>query len=351
MFRKMLTERRRRLLQLIVDEYVNTAQPVGSGSVAQKHNMPYSPATIRNEMAALEDEGFITHPHTSAGRVPTDLGYRYYVQTLMREEKLPEDLKQTIRHQFHQAARELDEWARLCAAIIAGRLQNAAVVSTPHSSHPRLRLVELVSVHENLALLIVVLQEARVVQQTIPLEQPMTQDELTALARRLNEIVGGKTAAELRAQTAAQPGAAPTEPATPAEGAIIEATAALLETAETSMLEPSFMEGMRDLLKQPEFARGEQLLSLLELLEERNLSRAIPTPSGEGHEIRILIGGEHPEDAMRVCSVITTRYAGPSGLQGVLSVVGPTRMDYPRAVSMVRYMSSLMEELLGVYFA
>ena len=338
----MLTERRQKLLRLIVDEYVTTAQPVGSGTIVEKYRLGLSSATIRNEMAALEDEGYIAQPHTSAGRVPTDLGYRYYVHALMREERLPEELQQTIRHQFHQAARELEEWARLAAAILAGRLHNAAVVSTPHSAQPRLRRLDMVAVHDYLALLIVVLQEARVIQQTLALERPMTQEELTAMARKLNDLLAGKSAAEIREQRIEL---------TPVEASILDAAASLLETAELALLEPSYTEGLRDLLKQPEFARGEKLLSLMELLEERNLPRAIPSSDESGGAVKIIIGGEHPEDAMRGCSVITTRYSGPSGLQGVLSVVGPTRMHYPRTVSMVRYMSSLMEELLGVYFA
>jgi len=338
----MLTERRQKLLQIIVDEYVTSAQPVGSSVLVEKYRLPYSAATVRNEMSRLEDEGYIAQPHTSAGRVPTDTGYRYYVEALMHEETPSEELQQTIRHQFHQAARELEEWARLAAAILAGRLQNAAVVTTPHSPEPRMRWIEIVGVHDYLALLVVVLQEARVLQQTLALEQPLTQDELTAIARRLNGLFDGKTAAQIRSQNL---------PAIPIEAAIAEAAASMLDAADTEGVEPSFMEGLRELLRQPEFTQGERILGILELLEDRNLSRAIPPPVVKGGDVTIVIGGEHPLDAMRLCSVITTNYAGPAGLRGSLSVVGPTRMHYPRTVSMVRYMSTLMEELLGVYFA
>ncbi len=344
----MLTDRRQKLLHLIIDEYVTTAQPVGSNALVEKYGLPTSSATIRNEMAQLEDEGYIAQPHTSAGRVPTDSGYRYYVEVLMREEAVPPDLQHTIRHQFHQAARELEEWARLAAAIIAARLHNAAVVTTPHSPQPRLRWLELVGVHDYLALLVVVLQEARVLQQTLALDRPFTQDELTGVARILNNLLDGRTAAEIRASRLEL---------TPVEASVIDATAALIESTESEGAEPSYLEGARDLLRQPEFTHGERVLALLELLEERNLARAIPAEPSQtggvagGSEIKIIIGGEHPVDAMRVCSVITTRYTGPSGLRGTLSVVGPTRMHYPRAVATVRYMSSLMEELLGVYFA
>jgi heat-inducible transcriptional repressor len=337
-----LTERRQKLLQFIIDEYVTTAQPVGSSALVEKYRLPVSAATIRNEMAALEEEGYITQPHTSAGRVPTDRGYRFYVEALMREERISAELQGMIRHQFHQAARELEEWARLAAAILATNLRNAAVVTTPHSPQPRLRWIELVGVHDYLALLVVVLQEARVLQQTLALERPFTQDELTAVARKLNDVLAGKSAAELRT---------PYLELAPVESAVVEATANLIDTTDEAGIEPSFLEGMRELLGQPEFTQGERIIRLLEQLEDRNLARAIPQPGAREQGITVIIGEEHPVDAMRVCSVITTRYTGPSGLRGTLSVVGPTRMHYPRTVSMVRYMSALMEELLGVYFA
>ena len=338
----MLSERRQQLLQYIIDEYVTTAQPVGSNALVEKYRLPISAATIRNEMAALEEEGYIAQPHTSAGRVPTDRGYRFYVEALMREERIPAELQQMIRHQFHQAARELEEWARLSAAILAGRLHNAAVVTTPRSPEPRLRWLELVSVHDYLALLVVVLEEARVLQQTLALDQPFSQEELTGVARKLNDLLAGKSAAQIREQRLL--------PA-PVENSIAGATAGLIESTDEGGVEPGFLEGLRDLLRQPEFTQAGRVLALLESLDERNLSRAIPQESPTGTEVRIIIGDEHPVDAMRVCSVITARYTGPSGLRGTLSVVGPTRMHYPRTVSMVRYMSALMEELLGVYFA
>lgn len=338
----MLTERRQKLLQIIIDEYVSTAQPVGSNALVEKYGLAVSSATIRNEMAHLEEEGYIAQPHTSAGRVPTDIGYRYYVEALMREEQVPPELQHTIRHQFHQAARELEEWARLAAAIMAARLNNAAVVTTPHSPRPRLRWLELVGVHDYLALLVVVLQEARVLQQTLALERPVSQEELTSVARKLNDLLAGKTAAQMKALALE---------ASTVETAVIESAATMLKAVEETDAEPSFLEGMRDLLRQPEFTQGDRILGLLEHLEDRNLSRAIPIASEDGGSVRIIIGGEHPVDALRVCSVITAHYTGPAGLRGTLSVVGPTRMHYARAVSTVRYMSSLMAELLGVYFA
>ncbi|MCH7578602.1 MAG: HrcA family transcriptional regulator, partial [Chloroflexi bacterium] len=133
----MLTERREQLLRFIVDEYVRSAQPVASSAVVQRYGLPVSSATIRNEMARLEDEGYIVQPHTSAGRVPSDKGYRYYVEALMRPQEPPAAVQQTIRHQFHQAAGETDEWAQLAAAVLAARLSYVSVVTAPHAAQTR----------------------------------------------------------------------------------------------------------------------------------------------------------------------------------------------------------------------
>jgi len=336
----MLTERREKLLRFIVDEYVNSAQPVGSHAIVEKYGLPVSTATVRKEMMRLEEDGYISQPHTSAGRVPSDKGYRYYVESLMADEAPPRSLQEMIRHQFHQSAHEVEEWARLAAAILAAHLHNAAVVTPPHSTRPRLRWLEMVSLHDFLVLLVLVLQEARILRQTLALDETRSQDELAAMAGRLNELFAGKTGDEMRRSPAEL---------SRLEASVVAAAAELMED-EDAAFEPAFLVGLRDMLGQPEFSDSDRILALLELMEERNLSQAIPLRLVQREGVSVIIGREHPSDAMRQCSVVITRYGGPAGLRGTLSVVGPTRMHYPRAVSLVRYMASVMDELLGAQF-
>jgi heat-inducible transcriptional repressor len=338
----MLTDRRARLLRFIVDEYVRTAQPVASAAIVERYGLPVSSATIRNEMAKLEEEGYIVQPHTSAGRIPSDSGYRYYLEALMRPHDPPAAVQQTIRHQFHQAAGETDEWAHLAAAVLAARLSYVSVVTPPQAAQPRLRSLQLVSVHDFAALLVVVLQETQVLQQTIHLERPATQAELSDVAARLISLYAGRTAGEIRASQAEH---------LSLDADVLGAALNLMEAAEADSFAAAHLEGMREMLREPEFAEGDTMLSLLDLLERSNLPKAIPVARVGEHEIVALIGSEHPQDAMRQCSVVISRYAGASGLRGTISVVGPTRMHYPRAVSLVRYVSALMEELLDAYFS
>ncbi len=194
----MLTERREQLLRFIVDEYVRSAQPVASSAVVRRRGLPVSSATIRNEMARLEDEGYIVQPHTSAGRIPSDKGYRYYVEALMRPQEPPVAVQQTIRHQFHQAAGETAEWAHLAAAVLAARLSYVSVVTAPQAARPRLRWLPLVNVQDFVALLVLVLQETLVLQHTLTLDRPLSQDDLNEVAARLNSLYAGRTVDEIR---------------------------------------------------------------------------------------------------------------------------------------------------------
>lgn len=337
----MLTERREQLLRCIVDEHVRTAQPVASGAVVRRYGLRVSPATIRNEMARLEEEGYIVQPHTSSGRIPSDRGYRYYVEALMRPRELPLAVQQTIRHQFHQTAGEVAEWAHLAAAVLAARLSYAAVVTAPYAAPPRLRWLHLVSVHDYLALLLVVLQEARVLQHTLALDRTFSQNELSDVAVRLNSLYASRTAAEIRAKQVEH---------LSLEADALRAALDLMDSVEAESFGEAYLEGLGHMLREPEFAQGDRILDLLDLLEQPNLPKAIPVARAGGRKVTIIIGSEHPHDAMRQCSVVISPYGG-SGLRGTISIVGPTRMHYPEAVSMVRYVNSILEELLDAYFS
>jgi heat-inducible transcriptional repressor len=196
----MLTKREERILKVIVGEYVSTAMPVGSESIAHKHELGVSPATIRNDMACLEEEGYITHPHTSAGRIPSDKGYRYYVESLMEEMELPPPEQRTIRHLFHQVETDMEEWVQLAAAILSRVARNLALVTFPKASLSRLRHMELVTIQEFLALLIVVLKEAKLKKQILPLDQATSQEGLSMIANKLNAAFEGMTSWQIAAK-------------------------------------------------------------------------------------------------------------------------------------------------------
>ena len=332
----MLTDRRSSLLNLIVEEYVDTALPVGSKYIVSKHGMAVSPATVRLEMARLEDEGFITQPHTSAGRVPSDKGYRYYVEALMAEDALPYEERETIRHQFHQTERAMEQWFQLAAAVLAHQVSNFAVVTSPRSSETRLRHVQLVPLHELSALLVVVLNEARIRQQVLVLREPVQEDELLSVAASVNERYAGLTPREVTLLP---------EPASELQGTVLKAVVELMDQ-ESVALGDVFRDGVREVLSQPEFARSERMLDIIDILEQRTLSSAIPIRQLGNEGISVVIGEENSHESLRECSVVVARYGSDGGPSGVVAVLGPTRMRYSRTIPTVRYLATLLGEMM-----
>jgi heat-inducible transcriptional repressor len=336
----MLVERRSRILRLIIEEYVESAMPVGSETIVRKYRLPVSSATIRNEMARLEEEGYITHPHTSAGRVPSDKGYRYYIESLMEEQELTQEERETIRHQFHQAGRELEEWVHLAAAVLAQLVRNMAVVTTPRSPHCRLKHLELVSLHDLVVLLVIVLHDGRLMQQVLTLSEALSQDELTATAHRLTDLYKGLTAPQVRSRAVELP---------TLESQVMDCIQALLTAEDEGRYDEAFLEGVPLVLGQPEFSRTEKMLDLLTVLDEYSLTRMLPLRSLAGEGVTVVIGRENREDALRDCSLLVTRYGVPGALSGAVAVLGPTRMRYPRTISTVRYLGALMSDLVSQY--
>jgi heat-inducible transcriptional repressor len=334
----MLTERRSALLNLIVDEYVSTALPVGSQYIVRKHAMAVSPATVRIEMARLEEEGYISQPHTSAGRVPSDKGYRYYVESLMPNEGIPYEERQTIRHQFHQTERAMEQWFQLAAAVLAHSVSNFAVVTSPTSRETRLRHVQIVPLQELSALCVVVLNEARVRQQVISFRDPVEERTLTRVAGLVNERYSGLSLSEIRSQSVLQ--------LSDLDGLVTRVVIELMDQEEVALGEV-FRDGVREVLSQPEFARSERILDLVDVLEQRTLSNAIPIRQLGEDGISVVIGSENRNEAMRECSIVIARYGTEGGPTGVVAVLGPTRMRYGRTISTVQYLASVLGDLMA----
>jgi len=334
----VLNERRAAILQLIIDDYVRSATPVGSENIVRTHGLGLSSATLRNEMARLEDDGYISHPHTSAGRVPSDKGYRYYVETLMQDTDIANDEKLRILHQFHQASMEIPEWLQLAASVLAQAAQNLAVVTAPRNLSAKLKHLQLVGLSEQATLMVLVTEDIKVHQQVIQLPEPVNQDELNEIAARLNQRLSGKGADAIREAR---------DGVSPLEELLSDHAAEMLALEDNSQYAEPHLEGIANVLRQPEFSRSDRMLDVVEALEERNLAKVIPFETIADEGVTVIIGAENRQDAMRDCSVVIARYsAGEGGPTGAIAVVGPTRMYYPRAIASVRYLGGLMSDLM-----
>lgn len=338
-----LSERRARILAFIVDDYVDSAQPVGSQALVARHQLSLSSATVRNEMAALEDDGYITHPHTSAGRIPSHQGYRYYVSSLMDERQLTRQEQIGILHQFHQSARQIEEWTSLAASVLSHKLHSVALVTHPRRQEVRLKQLQLVEIAENRALLIVVTGDAAVHQLTLEFPVPAPQELLSRLAARLNAEFGGQMAAELQLKQAAEPLGA-------VEAVVVAGVIELLLREQRQVAETPVVEGVRELLRQPEYGDSDRMLDTLEAVEERRLRDAIPAEAVDEGDVAIVIGDENHQGPYQDMSFVLARYGTSAHGDGVVGVLGPTRMPYRDAVAHVRYVSDVLTELLRKYY-
>lgn len=334
----MLSERQAAILQFIIDDYIETAAPVGSEHFVRSHHLGLSPATIRNEMARLEEEEYVFHPHTSAGRVPSDKGYRYYVETLMQDTEVGDEEKLRIRHQFHQASADPDGWLQLAASVLAQSVRNLAMVTAPRATSAILKHLELIELGEITALLVLLTQDITLHQQLITVPEPIGQQELTGIAGRFNRQFVDKGAMVIEEASATL---------NPIEARIALAVAEIMKEERTGQYPEPHFEGIRNVLQQPEFSQSEKMLNILEAMEEHNLSRVIPFDRIMGTGVSVVIGSENRDDSMRECSVVVTSYGLPErGTSGALAILGPTRMQYPRAIAAVRYLGALMSELM-----
>lgn len=333
----MLSERREWVLNVLVSDYITTATPVGSEAIVRKYSLGVSPATIRNEMAYLEGEGFITHPHTSAGRIPADKGYRYYVEATP-EQPLAFSEQEAIRQQLLRVARDVEELVHLAAALLARAAHNVALVTPPQAPVPRYKHLELVPLNDLVVLLLLVLNEAQVRRQALTLDEPLSQEQLMVMANRLNAALQGMTAAQIRGRLAAL---------SPAEVTAARAVMEMLEVEEVNQREEAHLEGLRNLLAQPEFSESSRVLALLDVLEDRQARRDLLAGLYADDAVRVAIGSENRVMGIEDCSVVVMRYGIPGLMTGTLAVLGPTRMAYPRVIAAIRYLSALMSGLIA----
>lgn len=343
-----LTEREEQVLEAVVRTYVRTAEPVGSRRATKQYPLGVSPATVRNTMADLEDKGFLYHPHTSAGRVPTDLAYRYYVDALMRPMRLTHHERDKLRRELKETGAGALEWLVHRAAQALGLLTGElGVAVAPRLDEAVLERVELAAVSSEKVLLMLTLDSGvvRTVYVDVPLSVP--RGTLASVTVLLNERLAGQTLKEIRSTLPerlrdAAPGDAP---ATELIRVFVQSGDELFEW-DGVVGEELHLGRTSVLANQPEFANSAELKRLIELTERRDLLTGVL--GGREHEapLNITIGEEHRPPELHTFTVVTSEYHA-AGMNGVIGVIGPTRMPYDKVVAIVDRTSGLVSELLS----
>ena len=320
-----MENRKQAILRAVVQEFTNSAVPVGSQALHSRYFVNLSSATIRSELAELADLGYLTQPHTSAGRVPTDSGYRYFVDFLMDVEPIPDRVKAYIQEELRGAPSDVQGLVERVAMTVAAVTQNASVASAPQGSLAKVKHLDLVSLEPKEVLLILLLEGNLLRQQVVSTAEESTQAQLTKLAARLNAELAGRASDEARrAYEAAALGL---------EKELLGRVVTVLDLYEKGSESLVVHDGVRNLLRQPEFAESSRLHQVLEVLEEtRYLTILLRQLIGES-DLQIVIGSENTSSQLQGCAVVLTTYGLSDRLKGVVGVVGPTRMAYSQTVA------------------
>jgi heat-inducible transcriptional repressor len=338
-----LDPRSQQILRAVIEEYVKTAEPVGSQTLVDRYVLGVSSATVRNVLAELEEQGYLTHPHTSAGRVPTDAGYRLYVESIAPQMSPAPVERLMIRHQFGQVEFASEQWFRLAAATIAAATHAAGLATPAKPRSCRLRHVDMIATASQTASLIVVLAEGSVKQELVPLTEPYEQDELDDIARLLNAQLSGLSAAQVARRLA-----------------VLEASAELprlmlrvcqriermMREFDAAAVEDVFSDGLLNVMSQPEFSESEKLRRVFVALQNRDYLGTLVRRVSDTNDVQVLIGRENDAADMQDVSLVLATYGQPGRAMGVVGVLGPTRMAYPQAIGTVRFVSGLMNELV-----
>ncbi len=336
----MISPRAETILNLIISKYIDRAVPVPSQSIALEPALGVSPATIRNDMARLEHEGYIVRAHHSAGSVPSDKGYRFHVESL-KDISLSESEQRLLSHLFHQVERDLEKWLSLAATLLAQQTQNMAVVTIPKPAGCRFKHMELLSLQDSLALMVLVFLGARVKEQLITFDEAIPQSSLTVISNKLSVAFSGLNRAQI------------TESAhdlSPAEEQIKEILSRMMQDEDEQEYEEPYLDGFHFMLSQPEFTHGDRMRNLMELVEKRHLTKTIIPKELESQKTRVIIGSENEDEIFHDYSIVISKYGISSEAVGMVGVLGPTRMPYSHTIPTVNYLSKILSELMsGLY--
>jgi len=335
--------RKAAILRAIVSHYVSSGEPVGSKTLVERYPLSVSAATVRNEMVALEDAGYIYQPHTSAGRVPTDAGYRYFVDAWAGSTKLPSREARRIHEFFGEPRWELEDALRKTASLLSALTDHAAVVFAAALDRNVVRHVELVRLSGDKAMALLVTDTGRVANHVVMIPETLDDIQLDQTAEMLNRVVVG-VALESAAQTMrAALDRFPLE----LRDAVATVARALGEELSDRATERVWLEGTSNIVDEHKFADLEVVRQVIGALEHRRLLLEVLAHALSEETVSVKIGTENLLEEMQACSIVTAPYGADGTVVGSLAVVGPTRMDYRRTIAAVNEVASALGRMLG----
>lgn len=331
-----LSNRKQKILRHLISDYIANAEPVGSTALATNHRLGVSSATIRNEMVQLEEDGYILRPHTSAGGMPSDKGYRFFVERLLEDVDPPVPLGQTIQAEIEEVRGDVERWAKTASSVVSGVMRTFAFATAPRAFTSRVRRIELLHLRDLTALMVLILHGASVHKQLIPLGKPMTPAALEKARNRLTSMVADRTASEIESNRPSSLGKL--------DAVVIDATIDVLRANEFAA-EDFETDGLSGLLAQPEFVETRHGRDLIGALEEGGALSMLDACAPQDGVVYVMIGSEIARESLHPFSVVVCRYGVAGQSTGTVGVIGPTRLEYERAIPVVNHAASLLSRL------
>ena len=336
-----LDDRKKKILHTIIKTYLETGEPVGSRTISKYTDLNLSSATIRNEMADLEDLGYIIQPHTSAGRIPSDKGYRWYVDTLM-EEKEQEVIE--LREQMLQKADKMDQILKQAAKVLASSTNYATMISAPTYNRNKLKFIQLSQVDDNQIIAVIVMEGNIIKNKIVTVEETLNNETLLKLNMLLNTALNGMSIEEINlgmiARLKEQAGSH-----SEVIGDVLDAVAATIQVDNDMEI---YTSGATNVFKYPELSESQSAKEIINAFEEKQLLQEIVTETlskEENKGIQVYIGNEAPVTSMKDCSVVTATYELGEGMQGTIGIIGPKRMDYEHVMKTLKTLMNELDEI------
>lgn len=339
--REGLTERNKKILEAIIEDYITTAEPVGSRAVTKRHGLSLSPATVRNVMSDLEEMGFLCSPHTSAGRVPTDKAYRFYVDSLLAVGTIDKAERERIRKRYSVAGRDVGAVLRETSLMLSSVSHYMGIVLAPRFSSTIFRHIEFIKLGGRRILAILVAQNGTIQNKLIESEEELVAADLVRMSNYLNELLEGLAVSEVRAKVL--------EEMQSEKVLYDDLLSRALKLSEQTLEEGGaqiFMEGQTNILEQPEFADVRRMREVFRAFEEKSQIVNLLDRSLSAQGVQIFIGSETHLNQMEGLSVVTSTYLTGKNTLGVLGVIGPTRMGYAKVIPIVDYTARLVSRIL-----
>lgn len=339
-----LSDRKEKILDAIIRSYLETGEPVGSRTISKNTDLNLSSATIRNEMSDLEEMGYIIQPHTSAGRIPTDKGYRFYVDNILKDKmsELDEREKKVTEKEdlLIEKVDKVETLLQNMAKVLANNTNYATMVSAPKSQENKIKFVQLSVIDENQLLCTVVSDKNHVVNRIIKTAQQISQEMIVRLNVALNTVLAGLSLEEINLGVISTL----TSQAGELEGLVNEVLKTITEAIATEAQMKIYTSGATNIFKYPELSDKERASQLLTTLEEKSQLTELINESDEETGIQVYIGSESPVKSMKDCSVVTATYELEDGFKGTIGIIGPKRMDYEKVVETLRTVKEQLSE-------